>query len=293
MSKVRIRAARASDKVDVTAICAQIWEEADDYVPDRWDDWLADPGGRLVVAEREGRVVGLAKLTRLTDDQWWLEGLRVSPEYQRRGIAGKLQAHLVEAFRQMERGTLRFGTHSRNEPVHRLAARDGFRHVATYRLLEAEPLDAERTSSLRRLTEADLDPAWNQAQGSPRYRAARGLYETFWSWENLTRDRLAHHLSAGDVWGIDGDDPVAALALLCRTDKEDAIDLGYLDGRGDETEPLLLALRGLAARQECDSVRFRAVDEPELIRAAEGAGYERSWDRNLWIFELSDGPASP
>ncbi|MEA3375944.1 MAG: GNAT family N-acetyltransferase [Chloroflexota bacterium] len=287
MPRVRIRAAQASDRADVAAICGAIWPEDDDYVPKTWDDWLADPDGELVVAEWEGRVVGFAKLTHLTDEQWWLEGLRVAPEHQRRGIAGELQAHLVEVLRQKRPGTLRFATHSGNEPVHRLAARDGFRHVATYRLLEAEAADAARTAPLRRLGEADLDTAWNLIEASPRRRAAEGLYETFWSWETLTRERLTHHLSRGDAWGIDAGERLAALALVCQTDKEDAIDLGYVDGRRDEMETHLLSLRGLAARRGCDKVRLRAVDEPELIRAAEGAGYEPSWERDLWIFELS------
>lgn len=82
MSRVRIRAARPSDQADVAAICAAIWQEADDYVPQTWDDWLADRHGELVAAEWEGRVVGLAKLTHLTEEQWWLEGLRVTPEHR-------------------------------------------------------------------------------------------------------------------------------------------------------------------------------------------------------------------
>lgn len=292
MPKIRIRAARATDKADVEAICALVWEDADDYVPELWDDWLADPHGKLVVAQLEGCVVGLAKLTRLSADQWWLEGLRVKRKHQCRGIGGKLQAHLVEEFTRTGRGTLRFGTHSQNHPVHRLASRDGFRHVATYRLYEADPLPPEQTLSLRQLAEVDLDAVWSLIHDSPRYRAAGGLYETFWSWENLTRERLAHHLSRGEAWGIDWDDRMASLALICQTDKEDAVDVGYVDGREHAMETLLLATRGLAARRGCDKVRFRPVDEPELITVVERAGYQPSWDRDLWIFELSTGHRS-
>jgi predicted N-acetyltransferase YhbS len=288
MPKVRIRAARAADKADVEAICARVWEEAEDYVPEVWDDWLADPYGKPIVAQLEDRVIGLAKLTRLSADQWWLEGLRVDRKHQHQGVGGSLQAHLVEEFnRTGQEGTLRFGTHSRNHPVHRLASRDGFRHVATYRLYEAEPLPSGQALPLRQLAEGDLDPAWRLIQGSPRYRAAGGLYETFWSWENLTRERLAHHFSRGEGWGIDLDDCLASVALICQTDKEDAVDIGYVDGREDAMETLLLALRGLTTQRGCDKVRFRAVDEPKLITVVERAGYQPSWDRDLWIFELS------
>lgn len=287
MLKVRIRAARAADKADVEALCAQIWEETDDYIPQVWDDWLADSSGKLVVAELKDRVIGLAKLTRLTPNQWWLEGLRVSPEHQHQGVGGQLHAHLVEAFNQTGQGTLRFGTHSENRPVHRIASRHGFRHIATYRLYEAEPLATEPTVPLRQLTAADLDLAWSLVQDSPRYRAAGGLYETFWSWETLTRERLAKHISEGQGWTSDTPNRLAALAVLCQTDKENAVDIGYVDGREGAMETLLLSLRRLAARRGCDKVRFRAVDEPKLIGVVERAGYQSGWDRDLWIFERS------
>jgi len=292
MPKVQIRAARAADKVDILAICAGVWEEAEDYVPEVWDDWLADSYGKLIVAQVGDRVVGMAKLTQLSADQWWLEGLRVKREHQRQGVAGKLQAHLVEEFTQTGRGSLRFGTHSQNHPIHRLASRDGFRHVATYRLYEAEPLPPEHALPLHQLAESDLDPTWRLILGSPRYRAASGLYETFWSWQELTRERLAYHVSRGEVWSIDLDAHVASLALICQTDKEDAIDIGYADGREGTMETLLVALRGLAAQRGCDKVRLRAVDEPKLITAVERAGYQSSWDRDLWIFQLSAGHVS-
>jgi hypothetical protein len=159
--------------------------------------------------------------------------------------------------------------------------------VATYRPYEAEPFTAKPTTPLRELTIADLNSAWRLVQDSPRYRAAGGLYETFWAWETFTRGRLAQHLSGGQVWASDARNFLAALALICETDKEDAVDIGYVDGREDWMETLLLSLRQLAAQRGCDKVRFRAVDEPELISAVEQAGYQSSWDRDLWIFELS------
>lgn len=286
MPTIQIRPAQATDRADVEAICTEIWDESDDYVPRVWDEWLTDENGTLMVAELEGRVSGLAKLTHLSDDEWWLEGLRVRPDDHRRGVASQLQTHLVDTFRRTGRGVLRFATHSENRPVHRLAARDGFRHVATYRLYEAEPTAPDPFRLSRRLSQADLAAAWRLIEGSPRYRAAAGLYETFWAWQTLTRERLAHHLASSSVRGIDVEGELAAVAFFCETDKEDAIDLGYVDGRQDAMRTLLLSISGLAAQQGLDKVRFRAVDEPELIAAVERAGYASGWDRDLWVFEL-------
>ncbi|MCK4315488.1 MAG: GNAT family N-acetyltransferase [Anaerolineae bacterium] len=299
MSKVRMRPAQAVDRPIVEALCARAWE-GEDYVPDVWDEWLADPHGQLVVAELESRVVGLAKLSRLADDEWWLEGLRVDPAHRRQGIACQLQAHLVEKARHVGHGTLRSGTHSLNDPVHRIAAHDGFRHIATYRFYRADPLPAtlphSHTPTPVLLAEGDLLSAWALVSASPRYRAAGGLYETFWKWENLTRERLACHLAAGDVWGVYPGHELAALALVCRAKEEDALDVGYVDGAEKPLVVLLRGLRRLAAQLGHTEVRFKSVEEPALVAVVEAAGYERSWDRDIWIFELQlrlllDGPA--
>jgi predicted PurR-regulated permease PerM/RimJ/RimL family protein N-acetyltransferase len=287
-SQPEVRPARARDRSAVEAIWAQ---RDEDYIPHTWDEWLAEPHGELVVARLKGRVVGFAKLSRLADDEWWLQGLRVSEAYRQRGVARLLQTHLVEKARQVGRGTLRFGTHSLNEPVHRLAAHGGFCHVSTYRRYRADPLPAAEAPPLRQLTEADLPAVWALVSESPRHRASGGLYEDLWIWKNVTRERLAHHLAAGDVWGLEspegeeGGSELSALALIHRTERG-TLNAGLVDGRDKSLAAILRGLRGLAAQLGCAEVRVKPVDEPALMAAIEVAGYEQHRDKNIWVFEL-------
>ena len=278
MSNLRIRPARATDRSAVVAICGD-----EDYIPHEWDGWLADPCGELAVAEADGRAVGFAKLSRLAEDEWWLKGLRVDQAHRRRGIAGRLVAHLVETARQAGRGTLRLGTHAHNEPIHRIAARCGFRHLATYLRYQAAPLDIG-ACPLCRLTKADLPVAWALVGGSPRYRAASGMFESFWTWKDLTRERLASHLANGEGWGQGYGAELAGLALVYRTE-ENTLNVGDVDGAEGVLVSLLQGLRRLAARLGDAEVRFKPVDEPGLVAAVDAAGYERIRDRDLWIFE--------
>jgi GNAT superfamily N-acetyltransferase len=278
MPNLRIRPARATDRSAVVAICGD-----EDYIPREWDGWLADPHGDLAVAEADGRAVAFAKLSRLAEDEWWLKGLRVDQAYRRRGIAGRLVAHLVEAARQAGCGTLRLGTHAHNEPMHRIAARCGFRPLATYLRYQAAPLDIG-ARFLCPLTEADFPAAWALVGGSPRYRAAGGMVESFWTWKNLTRERLASHLANGDGWGRGDGAELAGLALVYRTE-EDTLNVGYVDGVEGALVSILRGLRRLAADLGDTQVRFKPVDEPGLLAAVDAAGYERIRDRGLWIFE--------
>lgn len=294
---IQIRPARASDRSAIEAISAQKLG-SEDYIADVWDEWLSDPEGQLVVAELGRQVVGLSKLSRLSSAEWWLKGLRVHEAHRRQGIGGRLQAHLIEKARQIGHGTLRFGTHALNEPVHRLAARDGFRHIATFRRYQAGPLPAAEVPPLRQLTEADLEAVLALIADSPRCQAACGLYESFWTWQDLTQERLARHLAAGEVWGLaagedaggdesgDGSGKLSALALVSWIEEE-TIYIGHVDGATDEVlVAILRGLRGLAAQQGHAAVRFKPVDEPTLIAAVEAAGYERHRDKDIWVFEL-------
>jgi RimJ/RimL family protein N-acetyltransferase len=301
MSKVLIRPARAADKSAVEKVCARAWDEgSEDYVPQVWDEWLADPHGQLVVAEANGQVAALGKLSRLADDgstelaevEWWLEGLRVDPVYRRRGVAGQIQAHLTEQARRVGRGTLRYATSSANEAVHRISARLGFRHVATYRVYKAEALEPGCVLPLRRLNETDLPAAWALVSTSPRYRAGGGLYDVSWKWENLTRERLAHHLTAGEAWGVNVRHGLTGLALVYQDGDDGTLYVGYADGSNDALPAILQGLRGLAAQQGRAEAHFKPVDEPALVAAVEAAGYERVWERNVWIFEASLEEAS-
>lgn len=286
--EIQIRPARAADKAAVASICAQTWEG--DYVPEVWDEWLADSHGQFVVAEAEGRAVGLGKLTRLAAGEWWLEGLRVDPDWRRQGIAGRIQAHVLAAARRLGGGVLRYGTHSANEAVHRISDRLGFRRAGVYQLHGATPLPAA-APSLRQLAWKDLEAAWALVEGSERRRAAGGLYEVAWKWMGLTRERLSCHVAAGEAWGVygNGNGRLAGLALVWWGDVEQkgTLHAGYVDGVGEaELARVLLGLRDLAAQRGLEEgVGFKSLEEPALLAAAGEAGYAVTWDKNIWVFE--------
>jgi GNAT superfamily N-acetyltransferase len=281
------------DRPAIEAICDQLGE---DYIPSTWEEWVADPHGLLVVAELGRQVVGVGKLTRLSDSEWWLEGLRVDPAHHRQGIARRLQAHLLDRASQTGHGVLRFGTHSSNEPIHHLAEKDGFQHVAAFQRHRADPLpEAQGAPLLSPLTESDLPGAWALAHRSPRYQAAGGLYEDHWTWRDLTTERLVDHLHADEAWGLPGPEGegLSAIALIHLTG-EDMLHIGYVDGATDAALiDILQGLRRMAAIQARSEIRIKNVDEPSLITALDSAGYEPHRDEDLWIFELQLAPEPP
>jgi GNAT superfamily N-acetyltransferase len=104
----------------------------DDYVPKVWLEWLFDPEGLLAIAKFECQVVGIGKLTKLSACDWWLEGLRVHPQFEGKRIAPRLHKYLLEFWGRNCSGTFCFATVSNREPVKHLAQVNGFQIVGEY-----------------------------------------------------------------------------------------------------------------------------------------------------------------
>ncbi len=91
------RPVQPADKDRILAFTFNTWgDNEDDYIKDVFDEWVADPRGQFTAAMIDDRVVGIAKLTDMGDDEWWLEGLRINPAYRRLGIASALMRHHLD-----------------------------------------------------------------------------------------------------------------------------------------------------------------------------------------------------
>jgi len=88
------RPALAKDTESVMELSSHIWDGGD-YIPLVWEEWMADPDGLLGVAEMHGRVVGVFKLTKFQEGEWYMEGLRVHPDFQGKGVASHIQDYIL------------------------------------------------------------------------------------------------------------------------------------------------------------------------------------------------------
>ncbi len=275
-----IRPARPEDKPAVMSLVAQIWDGGD-YIPEVWDDWLADVYGELTVAESEGQLVCVTKLTRLRPGSWWLEGMRVAPAFRGRGIAQAVFDYQLDLSKRVADGLLGLGTSSGNTPVHQMMARTNFQRVAAFVKYTAMPLPASEPFPFRLATPADrnLVHRWlTRSQGSA---AGYGLVENHWCWypllpaleDELAADRLHLWTPAGE-----------AMAGLVWVDRgEEHLLVGLADAPLPRLESLLRDLRGWP-EAEGRVLSFKPPAVEPYIKAIEAAGWTTDWDASLWIF---------
>ncbi len=283
------RPALPFDTPGMLELTSRIWE-GEDYVPDVWDDWMADPEGLLAVAESGGKVVGFGKLTRLSDSDWWLEGLRVHPEFEGRGIASHLNDYLLDYWQRIGSGVVRLATSSSREQVKHLSRKKGFQIIGEYTtfkaLLTDKPTSGSVESLFHSLNRKKVGEALDWLTESGKERLPFGLMDLGWQFAEPIMEYIDRFLQTNQIWwwkdkqGIlvmvekkDGGDRWARIRMLASDVKE--LDLFLSD--------VLL----FAGDNGYAGVTWLAPLIPQVVKKLSEAGFERDWDASLLIFEKS------
>ena len=296
-----IRPARPGDRPAMERICAHTWEWGD-YIPEAWDNWLDDEQGQLIVGELEGRVVALSMIAFEAPGQIWLEGMRVDPEFRRRGVAGQFLDYSIALARERGARVVRLGTSSRNAPVHTMTARAGMVCVGAYVLRIADPLPGGPRPAFLSVEHADQVRAF--LRDSPVMTHTHGLYSAHWAWQELSPARIDQFLEAGQFAAqLAPDGRLAAMAGLHPDPEHKEIWASFAGGEVAAVTDLATAVRGYAARLRAEKVQVMVPDLGWLRDALAEAGYgPGDWEGELWIFErqlsgeaagAAGGPAAP
>jgi GNAT superfamily N-acetyltransferase len=212
-SNLRLRDAVASDKGPILEFCHQTWDWGD-YIEVVWDEWFNDPRGGLRVGTVGGKPVGVNKLTMLTPQEGWMEGMRLHPDYRGRGYAYQFMADMAQLAEAKGAAVVRLATASSNVPIQKVAMRLGLRKVAAFTPYNVEGLslaalqaegEVELSEAVRGrlgqfyiLESADAAAVWQHIERSP-LRAVARLYANGWAWSELTNAKLLKHLRGQQV----------------------------------------------------------------------------------------------
>ena len=94
-------------------------------------DRFSAPNGRLLLAEVDDQMAGIACLQKIGAGIGEVTRMYVRPAFRRRGIARALLEHLIQEARQIGYATIRLDT-ARSSPAHSLYHAAGFREIERY-----------------------------------------------------------------------------------------------------------------------------------------------------------------
>jgi predicted PurR-regulated permease PerM/GNAT superfamily N-acetyltransferase len=279
---VLCRPATVTDRASVMELSSLIWE-GHDYIPQVWDAWLEDEDGRLAVADHNGRAVGVGKLTHLTPEEWWLEGLRVHPDYQGRKIGAQLFGYLVDQWNAIGSGTLRLATSSERVQIHRLSQRFGFRLVAELGLLTG-PVSSRGPHHFSSIPPQEAEGVCAFTTQSLLVQNAAGLVNFGWQWSKFNAARAAEFSSRGRAWWWKEKQGL----LLLYDDEykgEPSAEVGLIAAPVLQLTEFLTDANRLAHELGAKRFAWTAPHIPGIAEAAFKAGLERESHATLWIFE--------
>jgi GNAT superfamily N-acetyltransferase len=286
LNVVVCRPALPLDTAGVMQLTREIWD-GHDYVPYVWAEWLADPLGLLVVAEYAGRVVGLIKLSCKGAGEWWMQGLRVHPEFQGKGIASRLHDYVIDHWQRHLGGLVRLTTSSARLPVHHLCQRTGFRKVGEYKSFVGMAL-GEKPKSVLPVTEGEIFSALEYILKSPLHVLAFGFMDLGWYWGEPTEERLQAAVQRGHAfWRLDDQGQRQALLLFDLDDDEEG-DYLYIQIVACHVEDItdtLVEYRRLAGALGYQRCAWMAPDQAHILGALEVAGFRSDWENSLYLFE--------
>lgn len=283
MEKLIVRKARSSDKKAVVAFCSKIWEGWD-YLPRVWDQWLEDPYGAFLVAELAGHPVGTGKITVLSPEELWLEGLRVDPQYRGRGIARALNQRAMEIVMQLRPSTVRYSTVFDNWASRHMGEEAGFRLFFQCRRMLAQAQMGELPPGAQG-SMGEVDEILAFLEKSANFRRMKGLFAWGWIFKNLDGPFLERVLVEGGALVARRHGRMSGVALFLRQRHGPKAALGFIDGNEQELVTLAGQFRNLAARRGFQDLL--AMVPESSTEALLSAGFRLEEPVSVVVYDLS------
>jgi GNAT superfamily N-acetyltransferase len=282
---------------------ANTWEFGD-YIEYVFDDWLADPTGRFLLAEEKesGRIAAIDKLSMLSPTEAWFEGLRVHPDFRGQGLAGRLQKYMIGEAARLGADTIRLITLANNTPIHLACYRDGFVLKCLVRFWKWEdsasqsPPEAGTPGyALRYATAHEAPILYDWWHRSSAFRTA-GLAHYSWSYARSSPEEWVtaaneHRLLVKDDAPIDPNRMPPPTALVRNDTNHTGAPiwvLSALTALSEEWTRLLLGLITAARAAGIIEINGLQPDTHEINNGLQSAGFTGDADEDrLCLFELS------
>jgi hypothetical protein len=261
----------------------KIWGGVD-YLPLIWDRWLADPDGALLTATLDGRPVGMSKITLLAPGEVWLEGLRLHPELQGRGLSSNINRATLREAMKLNPKTVRFSTAVINTASRHLAERTGFWQIARTRWMWGRA----RTRGVlggRVATPDDLANVWGFAKGSECYERTGGLLCVGWKFPALTRHRLKDLIERGSLLLYPARGKLRTVAMYDVSSIDRDVCLAFADGRDEEIGILardILRIAGRLGKKDASAM----IPAGRLAEAVYEGGFDSMHPFTAVVYEL-------
>ncbi len=249
-----------------------------------WDKWLAEKTGALLTATVCGKPVGTSKVSVLAPGEVWLEGLRLHPDYHGLGLSKKIHHATFREASALNPRTIRYSTWIGNEASRRIAEKNGFWQIARTGWMWGKALGRWSVRS-RVASPDDIDAAVRFVLGSSCYEATGGVAGVGWTFPQMTRRRIRHLVSNGQVLILPRRGAPRAVGIFDIGKVDDDVCLGFVDGPDGDVVVLAKDVLRIAAdtgRKEASAM----LPMGRHVDLAQAAGFNEWQPVRAVVYEL-------
>jgi GNAT superfamily N-acetyltransferase len=267
---MEVRPARHEDVPEIVEWTRNTFDWGD-YVPGRLPEWIDDPSAYPAICVDSGRIIGVGNTAMLSDTEAWLEGARVHPDHQRRGVGSLLNRSGLDWARSRGARVARLATEAANLAAKRQVESIGYRHTSTWAFADLKPLErapVAGATGLKPAPRADVDAAWLSWVSSELAHGGREMLAVGWRWRRATPDDLPAAVKAGALFQS------PAGWLIADQPEPDWMRCGWMSTSREDAPALLEDLLMTAREMGVDEVSLKAPWLPWVVEALTRAGYE-------------------
>ena len=265
-ASVEIRPVRTTDREQVAAITADVWEGRD-YIARVFDEWVSDPGAWFQAAELEGELVGVQRLRPIAPEVVWYEGLRVVSTHRRQGLARAMLTAAAAQARGLGFKEMRLAT--ANPDALALFQSAGFRLLVAPRLWRAGRLEGDEPA--RMPAPADAERLLRLIEEESALAAYGGVVANGEWALDLSAELLGRLAGEGALRIAAGGRALAAVRVGWGGDHLWAY---FVSGSGGALQELLLALRYEADADGLEGVSLWAPEGHPAEEDFSATGYD-------------------
>ncbi len=270
-------------------ISKDIWE-GDDYIPQIFDEWVADPYGKFAGLFDEDTLIAFGKMTYLTPTDVWLEGLRKDQNSEVKGIAKYFTEYYLKILSQRKDLTsVRFATYFENYGSIIPAERAGFERVLTCSLKNRVIDKKEKIEVHQNITN---DISYKDFQDyiitSSYLKKCKNLLSKGWVLYDTTEQLLAGFYTKKQFGALVENGIIKGLILFSDIYYTDTFWISFLEAENSLIRDSLLKFGKKTAQDRNKSeIQIIIPDDKELLTWVEESGFT-SWERNkdFLVFDL-------
>lgn len=259
-------------------ISRDVWD-GNDYLPEVFDDWAADPGATFQAAEVDGVVIGVQRLRPIARGVMFYEGLRVADSHRRQGVARAMLRAAIGEARSL--GFDRMRLYTENPDAGQLFTVEGFKLLVdcvTWTALRVEGGDPPRLAS-----PAEAASLAERLRQDPALAAYGGVNPDWNGALDVDAALLEHLAEQGQVRVGAGGRGVA----LIRAGGRRRLPVTFVGGSGAALQDLLTALRFEADWLDMAEVRVLAPAHHPAAADLGEVGYHLAEDEgHAYVYGL-------